>query len=59
MNMETNEEQKNIKEAIDERAIYQTNKYKNKDRILFFQFLMYNTKIELHVDVFTSTIILD
>ena len=31
-------------------AIYNMNKNKNKDKLIFFNFLMYNTKLEVHLD---------
>ena len=37
-----------------ENNIYVKNKEKNEEKILFFKFLIYNTKIEMHIDKFLS-----
>jgi hypothetical protein len=35
-------------------AIYNMNKNKNKDKLIFFNFLMYNTKLEVHLEELQS-----
>lgn len=47
VNVEIQEEQSN---GTNTATIYQTNKKTNKEKLLFFNFLMNNTKIDIHIE---------